>query len=192
MSAGFIMMELRSSWFLQAYRMIPQLLLMVFLAGMHGNVSAEWKSLAEDGIHDPGGPAIGVLQEPREGMSQLPNLDAGGAGNQIRWVHAIQSGAISPRRSRLLPEPPVPVLDMDVLLNLRGSMRIVRFPHRAHTEWLACNNCHDEIFKPKIGANNIAMYNILNGEQCGRCHGAVSFPVTECRFCHSVKHPEGD
>jgi c(7)-type cytochrome triheme protein len=168
-----------------------QLMLMALLAGVHGNVSADWKSLAEDGIHDPAGPAIEFLQEPREILSLLPNLDAGGAGNQVRWARAIESGAISPRRSRLLPEIPVevPVLDMDVLLNLRGSMRIVRFPHKVHTMWLACNNCHDEIFKPKIGANNIAMYNILNGEQCGRCHGAVSFPVTECRFCHSVRHP---
>jgi hypothetical protein len=34
------------------------------------------------------------------------------------------------------------------------------------------------------------MFNILNGEQCGRCHGAVSFPVAEqCKLCHSVRHP---
>lgn len=166
-------------------------ILALILAASGWAVAGEWKSLAVDGIHDPLGPGIRELQEPREVLSQLPNTGAQGAGNQVRWVHALESGAISPRRSRILqPGTSVPVLDMDILLNLRGSMRVVRFPHKAHTEWLACNNCHDEIFKPKIGASNISMFNILNGEQCGICHGAVSFPVTECKFCHSVEHPD--
>jgi c(7)-type cytochrome triheme protein len=162
----------------------------LFLVVSRWAVGAEayWVPLAEDGIHDPAGPGIHELQEPGEILSRMP-AQVPGLGNQIRWVNVLESGAIKPRRSRTLPEPKVPVLDMDVLLDLGGSMRIVRFPHKLHTEWLACNNCHDEIFKPKIGANQIAMYNILNGEQCGRCHGAVSFPVYECPFCHSVKHP---
>jgi len=192
MSAALVVMKLRSCGIARWCKMFMRLLLMALLATVHGNVSAEWKLLAEDGIHDPSGPAIGWLQEPRDMLSLLPNLDAAGAGNQVRWAHAIESGAISPRRSRLLPTPPIQVLDLDVLLDVRGSMRVVRFPHRAHTQWLTCNNCHDEIFKAEIGANNLAMYNILNGEQCGRCHGAVSFPVTECRFCHSIQRPEGD
>ncbi|MGA8146128.1 MAG: c(7)-type cytochrome triheme domain-containing protein [Gallionellaceae bacterium] len=163
-----------------------------FMANVQiARASAEfyWVPLAEDGIHDPTGPAINELQEPQVVLSQLPDRGSQGVGNQVRWVDALESGAIKPRRSRLLPEPDVPVLDMDVLLDLGGSMRIVRFPHKAHTEWLGCNNCHDEIFKPKIGSNPIQMYQILNGEQCGRCHGAVSFPVWQCKFCHSLKHP---
>ena len=32
----------------------------------------KWKDMAEDGIHDPGAPAIGVLQEPAEALSVLP------------------------------------------------------------------------------------------------------------------------
>lgn len=169
---------------------LGRFILVLFLAGAQWALASDWRPLAADGIHDPSGPAIKELQEPSEVLSKLPAEGVQGAGNQVRWVHALESGAISPRRSRILPETSVPVLDMDILLNLRGSMRVVRFPHKAHTEWLACNNCHDEIFIPKIGANNIAMYNILNGEQCGRCHGAVSFPVTQCKFCHSVKHPD--
>jgi c(7)-type cytochrome triheme protein len=192
----------------RTYAIAGRLLLLAFLAGIHVDIMADaengvpepiqrslprqgkWASLAEDGIHDPNGPSLKELQEPREGLFQLPEEGTLGAGNQVRWVHALESGAIKPRRSRTLPETKVEVLDYDVLLDLRGSMRIVRFPHKAHTEWLSCENCHDEIFKRKIGASNIAMYNILNGEQCGRCHGAVSFPVTECKFCHSVKHPD--
>jgi c(7)-type cytochrome triheme protein len=164
----------------------------VFFVGLHGSVLADWKSLVEDEIHDPTGPSLHELQEPREVLSKLPNKDIiDGLGNQVRWVHALQSGAIKPRRSRVLPEPDIPVVDMDVLLDLRGSMRVVRFPHKAHTEWLTCENCHDEIFVPKIGANKLSMYSILNGEQCGRCHGAVAFPITDqCILCHSVKHPD--
>jgi c(7)-type cytochrome triheme protein len=163
--------------------------MILFLAYVPWGQAGEWKKLAQDGIHDPSGPSIGELEEPADLLSKLPDRGAGGAGNQVRWADSIESGALKPRRSRVLPETPVPVLDMDVLLDLRGSMSVVRFPHRAHTQWLSCENCHDEIFKPKIGANDLAMFNILNGEQCGRCHGAVSFPVTECRFCHSVQRP---
>lgn len=168
------------------------LLVFILAASSWPAVAAEWVSLADDGLHDPSSPAIHELQEPREVLSKLPApILMQGMGNQVRWVEALESGAISPRRSRMLPEPKVQVLDMDVLLDLRGSMRVVRFPHKAHTEWLACENCHDEIFKPMIGANDMAMFNILNGEQCGRCHGAVSFPINrQCIVCHSIKRPE--
>ncbi|MBI3903773.1 MAG: hypothetical protein HY306_12665 [Nitrosomonadales bacterium] len=142
-----------------------------------------WMRLAEDKVHDPSGPAINELQYPGEILSRLPKDTL---GNQVRWVTAMQSGAIKPRRSRLLPEDEIPVLDMDVLLNLRGSAHIVRFPHLAHTQWLSCNNCHEDIFKTKIGESKIGMINILSGEKCGLCHGAVSFPLIGCGRCHSV------
>ena len=67
-----------------------------------------------------------------------------------------------------------------------GSMPAVKFPHRQHTLWLDCSNCHNGLFKDKIGANKFSMVAILNGEQCGLCHGAVAFPLTECTRCHSV------
>ena len=170
--------------------MVVLLLVLLFMSGLPQQGDArDWPPVAEDGIHDPAGPSVGELQNPSEVLSKLPEGGMDGAGNQVRWVPALESGAISPRRSRTLPESSVPVLDMDVLLDLRGSMRVVRFPHKAHTEWLACNNCHDEIFKPKIGVNDISMFSILNGQQCGHCHGAVSFPVTQCKFCHSVRRP---
>jgi c(7)-type cytochrome triheme protein len=62
----------------------------------------------------------------------------------------------------------------------------VLFPHRPHTEWLDCENCHDKLFKKKAGETPINMFQVLQGEYCGRCHGAVAFPLTECRRCHSV------
>ena len=87
-------------------------------------------------------------------------------------------------------ETKIRVLDLDVLMTDTAAMPIVRFPHRPHTEWLDCANCHDHIFLPKAGANPVNMFAILQGNFCGQCHGAVSFPLTQCRRCHNV--PRGE
>jgi c(7)-type cytochrome triheme protein len=141
-----------------------------------------WVPLEKDGVHDPRGPGITLLQQPAEALSTLPPDTA---GNMVRWVRALDSGAINPRSS-LLPETQVRLLDQDIIVSKFGSMPAVRFPHRAHTLWLDCSNCHDKLFKAQAGANKFSMMAILNGEQCGLCHGAVSFPLTECNRCHSV------
>jgi len=146
--------------------------------------AGNWQSLTEDDLHDPASPAIGLLQQPAEALAPLP---PDSTGNQVRWVRALREGHIQPR-SRIDPKRETPTLDQDILLNLRGGMPVVRFPHKAHTEWLDCSNCHDHLFKRKTGATRISMYRILQGEQCGVCHGAVSFPLTECNRCHSVSH----
>lgn len=146
---------------------------------------SNWVPLRKDGIHDPKSPAIKLLQEPAEALSRLPPDNA---GNMVRWVKARQSGAIQPRAS-LTPGLEPKILDQDILLDLNGSMPIVLFPHKRHTEWLDCSNCHDKLFKTLTGTSHISMLQILNGEQCGVCHGAVAFPLTECYRCHSVPRP---
>lgn len=141
-----------------------------------------WEPLRTDGIHDPRGPAVKEKQEPADALSKLtPDT----TGNMVRWVQALEKGEINPRAS-LNPGTKIRVYDADSLLNLQGGMPIVRFPHRQHTEWLDCTNCHDHLFKAQAGANKLSMLAILQGEQCGVCHGAVSFPLTECLRCHSV------
>ncbi|HUS55503.1 MAG TPA: c(7)-type cytochrome triheme domain-containing protein [Thermohalobaculum sp.] len=77
------------------------------------------------------------------------------------------------------------VLDLDIVFTETAGQPYVVFPHRQHTEWLDCANCHPAIFKAKRGANDFGMLDVLNGEYCGRCHGAVAFPLTECKRCHS-------
>jgi len=146
---------------------------------------AEWSTLRKDGIHDRKGPAIKQLQEPREALSKLPRDTT---GNMVRWIEAIQTGIIKPRPS-LKPGVQPNILDQDILLDLKGSMPIVLFPHKRHTEWLDCSNCHDGVFEKRTGATKLSMFQILAGEQCGICHGAVSFPLTECGRCHSVMRP---
>lgn len=141
-----------------------------------------WEVLARDGIHDHRGPAIKDKQNPGEALSKLTPDNT---GNMVRWVQALEKGEINPRAS-LNPGTKIEVYTSDVLLNLQGGMAIVKFPHRQHTEWLDCSNCHPHPFKEEIGATKLSMLEILNGEQCGICHGAVAFPLTECLRCHNT------
>lgn len=144
--------------------------------------AAKWVPIAQDGVHDPSSPAVGVLQEPAEALSVLPPDNA---GNQVNWVRALDEGHINPR-TNILPETKVNLRLTQVLLKNTGEMPMVRFPHRQHTAWLDCSNCHDKLFERQAGATKINMLLILQGEKCGQCHGAVSFPLTECLRCHSV------
>jgi len=152
---------------------------------MFGIVYAQatgWKPLAEDGLHDPENPAISLLQEPAEALSQLPPDTV---GNKVLWNQALREQYIQPR-TNIYPETKIEIIDMDIVMENTGEMPMVLFPHRPHTEWLDCSNCHDKIFVKQVGANAINMFTILSGEHCGQCHGAVSFPLTECKRCHSV------
>lgn len=152
-----------------------------------GMASAQWLPLARDGIHDPASPAVRQLQQPREALSKLtPDT----TGNQVLWVKALEKGEIRPVE-RLGEKVEIRKLDQDIILNLNGGMPPVRFPHRQHTEWLDCSNCHESLFKSKTGQTKISMLLILQGEQCGVCHGAVAFPLTECQRCHSEPRPPG-
>ncbi|MFZ5530582.1 MAG: c(7)-type cytochrome triheme domain-containing protein, partial [Pseudomonadota bacterium] len=102
----------------------------------------------------------------------------------------IEDGYINPRTSFTEQDPDgMLVMDMDIMRVNTSIMPMVKFPHRAHTIWLDCDNCHRNniIFKPQRYGTKINMFMVLNGEKCGQCHGAVSFPVTECYRCHSVK-----
>ena len=144
--------------------------------------AGEWTILPKDGIHDPKSRAMKILQFPGDALG---GLTPDNAGNQVRWVQALDKGEIRPRE-KLSPKTEVRKLDRDIILDVKGGMPAVRFPHRQHTEWLDCVNCHDGIFKMQTGATKITMYNILQGEQCGICHGAVAFPLTECARCHSI------
>ncbi|HET9576800.1 MAG TPA: c(7)-type cytochrome triheme domain-containing protein [Usitatibacter sp.] len=141
-----------------------------------------WPSLEKDGIHDPKSPAVKLLQQPGEALSRLAPDNP---GNQVRWVEALQSGQIAPR-TRLNPETSVELRETEIYLNLRGGSPIVKFPHRPHTQWLACANCHDQLFRKAVGETPIDMKSILEGNQCGLCHGAVAFPLTECNRCHNT------
>lgn len=147
---------------------------------------AKWLAIQADGVHDAASPAVGVLQEPRDALGALAALAPDVVGNQVRWMRALDDGQIQPR-TNIHPETSVKLRTTDVLLKNTGEMPLVRFPHRQHTAWLDCSNCHDHLFAQTAGATKINMMEILAGEKCGLCHGAVAFPLTECNRCHSVE-----
>ena len=163
-------------------RSVVHLCLLTLLFAGVVRANGDWVPLEEDGIHDPLSPAIAVLQQPREALSLLPP-DA--AGNQVNWVKALQEGYIEPR-ANILPGTPIETLDLDIIMKRTGDAAWVRFPHKVHTEWLDCSNCHESIFATKAGVTPMTMLAILSGQYCGRCHGAVSFPLTECNRCHNT------
>ena len=146
-----------------------------------------WRSLAYDGIHDPESDAVRVLQQPRSALRSLPR---GRSGNLIDWASALNDGVIRPR-ARAGSQGQMEVLDLDILLTDTKNMPVVTFPHRTHTEWLSCRNCHEWLFKSQLGANDISMADIARGRACGLCHGKVSFPPTDCFRCHDGPRPGG-
>ncbi|WP_460890681.1 c(7)-type cytochrome triheme domain-containing protein, partial [Ramlibacter alkalitolerans] len=137
---------------------------------------------AEDGIHDPGNDGTLALQPPTSAFGELVRSNA---GNRVDWVKSLREGKINPRADRVDPKATPAVMDLNIVREVKGSMPDVVYPHKQHTEWLDCSNCHPAIFKPQKGANQISMASILLGQQCGVCHGKVAFPVSECRLCHS-------
>jgi c(7)-type cytochrome triheme protein len=137
---------------------------------------------AKDGIHDPGNEGTHVLQSPRDAFGNLPKAPS---GNRVDWVAALEDSRIAPRYDRLDPDAKPVIMDLNIVREVKGSMPNVVYPHKQHTEWLDCSNCHPAIFLPQKGANQISMAGILLGKQCGVCHGKVAFPVSECRRCHS-------
>lgn len=151
------------------------------------DIAAPLTPLANDGVHDPANPALPSLQNPDESMANFPKDRRG----EVQWVEALKQGVIKPRKyvaGDEGKEQDLIELDLDIIMQNTAQMPHVRFPHLAHTRWLACSNCHPQIFIPQKGANPVSMEKILKGEFCGRCHDKVSFALWSCERCHSVLH----
>ena len=138
----------------------------------------------QDGIHDPANDGTQALQPPLSAFDKMPKSSA---GNRVNWVQALAEKKINPRWDRADVKAEPVVMDLNIVREVKGSMPDVVYPHKQHTEWLDCSNCHPAIFVPQKGANQISMAAILLGQKCGVCHGKVAFPVSECRLCHSKK-----
>lgn len=142
----------------------------------------------EDGIHDVANDGTHVLQPPLIAYEGLPTTEF---GNYIDWVKALDKGLLKPRYDLVDPTVEPLVMDLDIVREVKASMPDVVFPHKPHTQWLHCSNCHPKIFIPQRNANVISMSAILLGTKCGVCHGKVSFPITtkSCTKCHSKPKP---
>ena len=137
---------------------------------------------AEDGIHDPLNEGTHTLQPPLAAFGPMPKSND---GNRIDWVKSLNDDLIRPRFDRDDPAIKPMVMDLNIVREVKGSMPDVVYPHKQHTQWLDCSNCHPAIFIPQKGANQISMAAILLGQKCGVCHGKVAFPISDCRRCHS-------
>jgi len=150
--------------------------------GQHYQLKGEVVNVEDDGIHDPSNVTVKYLQQPYDAMSTFPRDSAG----IIDWVKVLDEGLIDPRKS-VDGTGEMFAVDFDIIFKNTASMPNVRFPHRQHTEWLTCANCHPAIFIPQKGANPVSMSEIIQGKYCGVCHGKVAFPPTmNCGRCHSV------
>jgi c(7)-type cytochrome triheme protein len=118
------------------------------------------------------------------------------AAGRVDWMQALASGTVRPRSGITVQTPEQAALDLDVDLTGSGNALFsVTYPHRPHTQWLACGNCHPAIFpiSRKAPPSVISMARIRNGEQCGVCHGKVAFPVDkECGRCHTKTPARSD
>ncbi len=94
-------------------------------------------ALDDDGIHDPSNEAIKVLQPPAAAMTGFPRTDRG----IVNWVEVLDQGIIEPRTGVTGTEKMYSV-DFDVIFKNTASMPFVKFPHKEHTMWLTCANCH--------------------------------------------------
>jgi c(7)-type cytochrome triheme protein len=142
----------------------------------------------DDGVHDTANEPTFSLQPPKVAYEGLPTTEF---GNHIDWVKALNDGLLNPRYDRVDPTVEPFVMDLDIVRPVKASVPDVVFPHKPHTQWLHCSNCHPKIFIPQRGANQISMSAIILGQKCGVCHGKVSFPPTtkSCKKCHSKPKP---
>lgn len=116
----------------------------------------------------------------------------GGAGlpkdryGLIDWAKIVRGNLVNPRFSLDPNDEEMPPMDLDVLIPAKGDfVDDVIYPHQMHTWWLKCEICHPKIFVPARGQNDMSMVGIVQGNWCGRCHGKVAFPLTDCKRCHS-------
>ncbi len=120
-----------------------------------------------------------------DALKDLPKDDF---GNRVNWAQALKEGKIKPRAS-IDGQAKLNVLDSDIIIPVTKydpHPPDVLFPHKIHTEQMACDTCHPSIFNDKKGGNpDMNMMKIISGQYCGVCHGRVSFPLDDCFRCHS-------
>ena len=121
--------------------------------------------------------------EKISGLSSLPKAKI---GNGIDWVKALEKNMIKPVTYRTIKPSEAVILKPFLLAAQWNSIPPAVFLHKAHTDWLDCNNCHPDIFDLK--KHTVKTYTmvgmIMKREFCGVCHMTVAFPMNDCQRCH--------
>lgn len=127
----------------------------------------------------------GKIDYGSEKFDKFKNFPRTKFGNRVDWTKAVQSGLIKPK-NHLLTDPGD--MSFDSTLDLRAEWSGIPpaiFPHKAHTQWLDCSNCHPDIFNiQKKTTKHFSMTLSLDGKFCGVCHLQVAFPIQDCKRCH--------
>lgn len=127
---------------------------------------------------------IGYSNSKFDNLMLKSSLPMAMTGNGVDWSAGIVRGAIKPLT--YIKEKSQD-MNYDKELLLEAEMTIIPpaiFPHKAHTAWLDCANCHPDLFNIKKKGTHFAMEEILKGNYCGVCHMTVAFPMDECKRCH--------
>jgi c(7)-type cytochrome triheme protein len=121
----------------------------------------------------------------KEKFKDLANLPKSKYGNKVDWSRAIEKGLIKPQQYQTVK--PVQT-DFDKTLRMEPEWFKISpavFPHKLHTAWLDCSNCHPDIFNiKKKTTKHFVMSRLVSGEFCGVCHLSVAFPLDDCKRCH--------
>jgi c(7)-type cytochrome triheme protein len=130
------------------------------------------------------------VPQNRKIADTLKDLPKDDFGNKVDWVKALRDGSIKPKAT-LDGTGEMMVVDLDIeipVTKFKPHPPDVVYPHKAHTEWLDCSNCHTAIFNMQKGGNpDMDMMKIAGGQYCGVCHGKVAFPLENCYRCHSTE-----
>ncbi|MBI5641713.1 MAG: hypothetical protein HZA17_14955 [Nitrospirae bacterium] len=106
-------------------------------------------------------------------------------GNRIDWVAAQAKGLIKPKDSLTPNFKQMPFEKKLELAAEKSGTPPAVFPHRIHTQWLDCSNCHPDIFNiKKKTTKHFSMDRIVKFEFCGVCHLRTAFPLDDCSRCH--------
>ena len=110
------------------------------------------------------------------------------AFGDVAWVAALNDKVITPKPGIAADAKDEEVNDMELEYAPEGQPEAkVVFPHKAHTQWLACPNCHTDVFEMEKGKAKMTMDNLNGGQYCGVCHGKVASPdLTNCPACHKA------
>ncbi len=123
-------------------------------------------------------------------MPQAPNRAQPlllGTIRMTRVERADSMAQVLPTDSSATPSAPAEVLITE------EALPPAVFPHWVHRIRFTCKACHNDLFEPKAGANEITMTDISNGDACGSCHnGSVAFDAGfgTCQRCHVPEEAE--
>ena len=127
--------------------------------------------------------AVPDIPPPTDWKGFYAGLPRGEQG--VEWVKALESKAIRPKPGIAPDAKDEEPTDMDTELDSSGPDSKAIFPHKAHTAWLTCNNCHTALFEMEKGKAKMTMAGMGEGQWCGACHGKVALPeLTTCGACH--------